>query len=154
MRFNDFKSIMDGGYVGNELSMRNNAKIRKLFSEIICVLCNSHKRNPLSNIKIDPKDFNLQNLTGKLKADSLDYASLIAAVSAVETASWTSRSHWPCPYATTAHVYSSRYCTIFHLYRRAGNGYCDRFFTGHVHKLCIPCDNGRYPFKVWCNDDP
>ncbi len=77
LRYEEFKNIVNKGYIDNEIKMRNNQDIRKLFAEIICVLCNSHKRNPLSNIKIDPKDFNLQNLTGKLKADSLDYGKKI-----------------------------------------------------------------------------
>ena len=47
-RFQNFRNIISNGYIGNELAMRNNNKIRKLFAEIICVLCTSRKkRNPL-----------------------------------------------------------------------------------------------------------
>lgn len=77
LRYQEFKNIVNKGYVDNEIKMRNNEKIRKLFAEIVSVLCNSHKRNPLSAIKIDVKDFNLQNLTGKLKADNLNYGKKV-----------------------------------------------------------------------------
>jgi hypothetical protein len=73
LRYENFKDIVHKGYIDNELKMRNNQSVRKLFAEIICVLCNSRKRNPLSPVKINIKDFNLQNLTGKLKAETLDY---------------------------------------------------------------------------------
>jgi hypothetical protein len=41
LRFNNFKEIIQCGYIGFELNMRNNNKIRKLFGEIIIVLCKS-----------------------------------------------------------------------------------------------------------------
>ena len=77
LRYNDFKEIVNGGYIDNELKMRNNQKIRTLFAEIICVLCNSHKRNPFTAIKVKTSDFNLQNINGKLKAENLDYGRTI-----------------------------------------------------------------------------
>ena len=33
MRFNNFKEILKSGYVGNEISMRNNEKIRKFLQK-------------------------------------------------------------------------------------------------------------------------
>ena len=44
MRFNNFKNIVINGYIGNELAMRNNQKIRNIFAEIITVLCQSPKK--------------------------------------------------------------------------------------------------------------
>ena len=34
MRFNNLKDILMNGYIDNELKMRNNIKIRQLFSEV------------------------------------------------------------------------------------------------------------------------
>ena len=43
LRFNDFRNIITGGYIGNEIKLRNNNKIRRLFAEVICLLCLSKK---------------------------------------------------------------------------------------------------------------
>ena len=43
IRFNDFKQILNSGYIDNELKLRNNNNIRKLFAEIICIICLSKK---------------------------------------------------------------------------------------------------------------
>ena len=75
MRFDDFKNIVVNGYVGNELKMRNNKKIRILFAEIISILCLSTKKHTLSPVKISKNAFNMQELTDRLKADNVNYAN-------------------------------------------------------------------------------
>jgi len=77
LRFNNFKDILINGYIGNEIKLRNNKKIRSLFAEIIAILCLSTKKHTLSAIKVDKKEFNMANLTDKLKADSISYANPI-----------------------------------------------------------------------------
>ncbi len=77
IRYNAFRDIVNAGYVDNELKMRNNDKIRKLFAEIFCVLCSSKKRNSFNSIKVSQNDFNLCNLTNRLKAPSLNYGQNI-----------------------------------------------------------------------------
>ena len=63
MRFKSFKEIMANGYGGNELSMRNNLKIRQIFAEIISVLCHSRKKHSLDAIKIKKADeFNMTHM--------------------------------------------------------------------------------------------
>lgn len=75
-RFNKFKDILMGGYLDNELTMRNNDKIRKLFAEIICVLCFSIKKHSLDSIKIKAnEDFDITNMTSKLKAPNITYVN-------------------------------------------------------------------------------
>lgn len=74
MRFAQFKEIMLNGYVGNELALRNNMKIRTIFSEIICLLCYSRKKHSIEPIKIQKKDeFNMAVMSSRLKAPAVTY---------------------------------------------------------------------------------
>jgi len=75
MRFNNFKDILLNGYLDNELSMRNNEKIRKLFSEIMFVLCKSRKHHSFESIKIKKQEeFDITYMSSRLKADNIKYA--------------------------------------------------------------------------------
>jgi hypothetical protein len=75
MRFDKFKDIMFNGYIGNELSMRNSTKIRKLFGEIISILCYSRKNLSFDPIKINKNEYDITNMTNKLKAPSIEYVN-------------------------------------------------------------------------------
>lgn len=78
VRFQNFKNIISNGYIGNELSLRNNDKIRKLFAELICILCSSRKKYAFENLSIkDVNNFDITNLTSKLKAPNIDFAKSI-----------------------------------------------------------------------------
>jgi hypothetical protein len=78
LRFKNFKEILLNGYVGNELELRNNIKIRKLFAELIATLCLSRKKHSYDAVKINKvEDFNITNLTTKLKAPNVTYANSI-----------------------------------------------------------------------------
>ena len=77
LRLDEFKNIVNNGYQDNILKIRNNDKIRKLFGEIMCVLCSSNKKNALENIKIQKEDLNIVKITHKLKADSVNYAKIV-----------------------------------------------------------------------------
>ena len=78
MRFNNFKEIVQNGYIDNELSMRNNTKIRTLFAEIIGILCYSNKKPSFEIIKINKKEeFNLQNLSSKFKAPNVKFGEKV-----------------------------------------------------------------------------
>ena len=74
MRIQHFKEIIHGGYIGNELKMRNNLKIRKLFCEIICILCISKRQHSFNDIIIKAPEFDLTNITDKFKAPFSHYA--------------------------------------------------------------------------------
>jgi hypothetical protein len=76
MRFKNFKDILSNGYGGNELSMRNNVKIRQLFTEVISVLCQSRKKHSLEAIKIQKADeFNMTHMASRLKAPTIKYVN-------------------------------------------------------------------------------
>jgi len=77
MRYNNFKMIAMDGYTGNEIMLRNHPKIRKIFAEIICILCLSTKKHPYSTIQVKKGDFVSINLTDKLKAKNIEYAQRI-----------------------------------------------------------------------------
>ena len=76
-RYEVFKEIVMNGYLDNELRMRNSDKIRKLFAEIIAILCQSQKKHPFSKVKFDKADFNMASLSEKLKAPNVSYANKI-----------------------------------------------------------------------------
>ena len=75
MRYEAFKGIVSNGYIGNELRMRNNPRIRSLFAEIMCILCNSKKKYSLEGIKVKKTDFDSIAMTDKLKAPDVSHAS-------------------------------------------------------------------------------
>ena len=73
MRYMNFKSIITNGYENNILVLRNNQKIRKLFCEIICILCYSPKRLTIESVKLNKNEFDLTNLSLKFKAPNINY---------------------------------------------------------------------------------
>lgn len=73
MRINDFKTIVNNGYSDNTLRLRNNDKIRKLFCETMCVLCDAKRRHSFDNVKIKPQDLNMISVKDKFKAPSTEY---------------------------------------------------------------------------------
>lgn len=77
LRFNNFKEIIST-YIGFELNMRNNDKVRKIFAEIVTVICNSKKKHSIESVKIKKvEEFDMTNMSTKLKAPSVQYATSI-----------------------------------------------------------------------------
>jgi hypothetical protein len=75
MRFESFKSILSNGFIGNELRLRNHPKMRALFAEIVCVLCNSKRQHKYDSIKIKKKEeYDITTMSHRLKAPRVDYA--------------------------------------------------------------------------------
>lgn len=74
LRYNQFVALLNNGYTNNPLMLRNNDKIRRLFCEIISILCYSIKKHNYSKIKLDKiEDFDLINITKKFKAPNTTY---------------------------------------------------------------------------------
>lgn len=76
LRISNFKEIQRNGYSaeGMAIRMRNNEKIRKLFAEVICVLCEAKKRHDLTDVKVPHSEFDLTVMTDRLKASSAYFA--------------------------------------------------------------------------------
>lgn len=79
LRIQSFKDIISNGYIDNELKMRNNIKIRNLFSELIVILTLSNKKNSIERVKINKKEYDITDLgaSGRLKANNVTYANNI-----------------------------------------------------------------------------
>jgi hypothetical protein len=80
LRINDFKSILSNGYSDSVLSLRNNEKIRKLFCEIMCVLCDAKRRHSFDDVKIKQDDLNIFVIKDKFKAPTTIYGEEVFTV--------------------------------------------------------------------------
>jgi hypothetical protein len=72
-RFDVFKQCMT---TLDEISIRNHEVIRKLFSEMITILCLSNKHHSYDIIKVNKEDFNLLN-TDRLRAPAVTFIESI-----------------------------------------------------------------------------
>ena len=78
MRYETFRTIMTQGYYINELQLRNNSHMRRLFAEIICTITMSNKKHSFEPIKINRvEEFDMTQMTERLKAPSTKYAESI-----------------------------------------------------------------------------
>ena len=75
MRFDNFKEILVNGYIKNEIRLRNNNKIRKLFAEMGTILCCSRKKHSLNPIKVSKDEYQITNMKNNLKAQKILYAN-------------------------------------------------------------------------------
>ena len=77
LRISNFKDIVNSGYADQELRLRNHSKIRILFCEIMCVLCEARKRHSYAEVKVKREDFDLTHITERFKAPSVKYVEEI-----------------------------------------------------------------------------
>lgn len=83
-RYRYFRALMQadaggGGGSGSataELAVRNNPKVRELFTELMCVLAASKRRPKMPLVKLDPKTaFDMHSVSERLAAPSIKYAT-------------------------------------------------------------------------------
>lgn len=77
LRLTGFREMARNGYIGNEIRMRNNANVRKLFAEIVCVLTQSRKSHAIQPVKITKEQFDITHMSTRLKAPSMEYAASV-----------------------------------------------------------------------------
>ena len=78
MRFEMFREIVKESSVINEINLRNNSNIRKLFAEIISTLTLSPKKHSFESIKINRvEEFDMTQMSERLKATGIKYAETI-----------------------------------------------------------------------------
>lgn len=77
-RYQTFRNIMNSAIFLNEIELRNDETIRKLFAEIVCILTFSKKKNSFEYIKIDrEEEFDMTKNVERFKAPTLEYADKV-----------------------------------------------------------------------------
>jgi len=78
LRYNLFRDIMSKSQYTDDLQVRNNDRLRKLFAEVVCMLAFSDKKPSYEAIKIDKEEeFDITQMSLKLKAPHRHYAEPI-----------------------------------------------------------------------------
>ena len=74
LRISNFKELVANGFIDQELRLRNSEKMRKLFCEVMCVLCEAKRRHCYSEVKVKKEEFDLTHMTERFKAPNIKYA--------------------------------------------------------------------------------
>lgn len=77
-RYEDLEVLLHSGTAISELHYRNDAKVRRLFAEVVAVLSVSPKRPSMEPIKINrQEEFDMTLMTERFRADSVEYAQAL-----------------------------------------------------------------------------
>jgi hypothetical protein len=77
LRISHFKDIVNNGFNEQELRLRNSDKMRRLFCEVMCVLCEAKRRHCYADVKVKKEDFDLTHMTERFKAPNVEFANAI-----------------------------------------------------------------------------
>ena len=77
MRIEQFKGILHHGFVDNELALRNNAKIRHIFVELITILCLCKRKHTFQSVVIKNTDYDMVHMTNKMRAPSITFGKSV-----------------------------------------------------------------------------
>ena len=77
LRISNFKDLVTNGFIDQELRLRNSEKMRKLFCEVMCVLCEAKRRHCYSEVKVKKEEFDLTHMTERFKAPNIKFAESI-----------------------------------------------------------------------------
>jgi hypothetical protein len=73
-RFQQFCEMARMGFQGHEIRLRNHVGIRKLFAEVVCILCMAKRKQSMEEIKIKKEDFDMTQLSDRFKAPHIGFA--------------------------------------------------------------------------------
>lgn len=73
-RLSQFTNIIHLGFRNNELRLRNHPVIRRMFCEMICILCLAKRKPQYEEVKIKREDFDMTLMVDKFKAPHTQYA--------------------------------------------------------------------------------
>lgn len=138
LRMEAFKEIMCNGYVGNELSLRNNSKIRQLFAEVMATLCYARKKHSFSAVKIKKsEEFSMAVVSTKLKAPNVSYANI------------GFKKEDPKELFIAINELS------YHLSKESSNGYSACYWLEWLIEFDAICRKNKHPLvaegRTWCS---
>jgi hypothetical protein len=73
-RMKQFIDIVQVGFRDSEIRLRNNQTIRKMFCEIVCILCLAKRKQHFDETKIKREDFDMTCMSDRFKAPNTRYA--------------------------------------------------------------------------------
>ena len=73
-RLAQFTNIIHLGFRGNELKVRNHTMVRRMFCEMVCILCLAKRKPQYEEVKIKREDFDMGQMVDKFKAPNTQYA--------------------------------------------------------------------------------
>jgi hypothetical protein len=73
-RLAQFTQIVNMGFRDNELKVRNHPLVRRMFCEIVCILCLAKRKPQYEEVKIKREDLDMALMVDKFKAPHTQYA--------------------------------------------------------------------------------